>query len=174
VFLSRAQAPVALFGPGVTAVPLTLALTDAERAQLDQALKVQTDRVAYEADWIFTGDCTAGGLVFYLDQKGENLPISFAVGVKVFGRTATLQDLQVMVYREPYGKEVGERRFSRQFAGKTSADPLTLGKDIEAISGATISSASAARVAKKALLLAQILVQRGPPASKACRPVSSP
>ena len=65
-----------------------------------------------------------------------------------------------MVYREPHGDEIRERRFRAQFAGKKLQDPLVVGKDIDAISGATISSSSAAYAARKGLALADLLRRR--------------
>ena len=58
---------------------------------------------------------------------------------------------------EPQGEAIQEKRFRRQFVGKRSKDPITLDKDIDAISGATISSRSATFAARKGLLLAEVL-----------------
>ena len=65
-----------------------------------------------------------------------------------------------MVYRESHGWEIKDCRFRAQFQGKRASDPLVLGKDIDAISGATISSASAAYATRKALALAEALNAR--------------
>jgi Na+-translocating ferredoxin:NAD+ oxidoreductase RnfG subunit len=89
-----------------------------------------------------------------LDVVGESLPITFAIGVTADG---ALQDVQVMVYREPQGEAIAEKRFRRQFVGKRSKDPITLDKDIDAVSGATISSRSATFAARKGLLLAEVV-----------------
>ncbi len=99
----------------------------------------------------------AVGVIFVLDVVGQTLPITFAVGVR---DDQKLQDIQVMVYREPYGKEINERRFRAQFRDKGASDPLVVEKDISAISGATISSRSATYAARKGLALAAILAQR--------------
>jgi len=71
-----------------------------------------------------------------------------------------VQDVQVMVYREPHGAEIRERRFRAQFSGKHLGQPLVVGKDIDAISGATISSHSAAYAVRKGLGLTDILRRR--------------
>lgn len=46
---------------------------------------------------------------------------------------------KVLVYREEYGGEIGSKRWLKQFIGKTKTDEVTHGKNIIAISGATIS-----------------------------------
>ncbi len=38
------------------------------------------------------------------------------------------------------GREICSRRFEQQFRGKTPGDPIRIGKDIDAVSGATSSS----------------------------------
>src|SRR5712692_9813769 len=54
---------------------------------------------------------------------GKDQPITFLVAIDPANR---LKDVDILVYREPYGGEV-------------AADPLQVGRDIRSISGATIS-----------------------------------
>jgi Na+-translocating ferredoxin:NAD+ oxidoreductase RnfG subunit len=100
------------------------------------------------------GDTGSVGFILILDVIGESQPITFAVGIT---RDGALRDIQVMAYREPQGEAIQEKRFRKQFVGKRSKDPITLDKDIDAISGATISSRSATLAARKGLLLAELL-----------------
>src|SRR5881398_1449723 len=67
---------------------------------------------------------------------GKDQPITFLVAVDATDR---LKDVDILVYREPYGGEVAYELWRRQFRGKTTADPIAVGKDIRSISGATIS-----------------------------------
>jgi H+/Na+-translocating ferredoxin:NAD+ oxidoreductase subunit G len=163
VFLREPEVPRALFGENAAAVRKTLVLSDAELAALSKALERKVELRSYPYLEVSSPPADAGepprllGQVFILEVVGQSLPITFAVGVKADG---TLQDLQVMVYREPHGDEVRERRFRAQFSGKTLQDPLVVGKDIDAITGATISSGSAAYAARKGLALAEVLRQR--------------
>jgi hypothetical protein len=71
--------------------------------------------------------------------KGKDQPITYLVAIDA--RDA-LKEVDVLVYREPYGGEVAYEPWRKQFRGKTAADPLVVGKDIRNISGATISSHS--------------------------------
>jgi Na+-translocating ferredoxin:NAD+ oxidoreductase RnfG subunit len=71
--------------------------------------------------------------------KGKDQPITYLVAID---STDALKDIDVLVYREPYGGEVAYDSWRKQFRGKTRAAPLVVGKDIRNISGATISSHS--------------------------------
>jgi FMN-binding domain len=161
LFLSDAQAPVALFGPGSEGERQTLQLSDPELHALSRAVGRSIEKRDYPYLLIRTaadgGKGDLRGVIFLLQVVGQTLPIDFAVGVRP---DRTLQDLQVMVYREPYGKEINQARFRAQFRGRNLGEPLTVNKDIAAVSGATISSTSAAYAARKGLGLAQILWQR--------------
>jgi Na+-translocating ferredoxin:NAD+ oxidoreductase RnfG subunit len=50
--------------------------------------------------------------------------------------------VQLLVYREDYGGEIGSKRWLKQFIGKTKTDEMKFGHDIQNISGATISARS--------------------------------
>jgi Na+-translocating ferredoxin:NAD+ oxidoreductase RnfG subunit len=67
---------------------------------------------------------------------GKDLPITLLVAIDPGAR---LRDVDVLVYREPYGGEVAYESWRRQFRGKGTGDPLLVGRDIRGISGATIS-----------------------------------
>jgi transcriptional regulator of nitric oxide reductase len=67
---------------------------------------------------------------------GKDQPITFLVAIDPEGR---LKDVDILVYREPYGGEVAYDAWRRQFRGKTAADSLRVGREIRSISGATIS-----------------------------------
>lgn len=79
---------------------------------------------------------------------GKDQPITFLVAVD---SASVLRDVDILVYREPYGGEVAYDAWRRQFRGKTSADPLEIGKDIRSISGATISANSVTLGVRRAL-----------------------
>ena len=67
---------------------------------------------------------------------GKDQPITFLV---VIDPTDRLKDVDILVYREPYGGEVAYEPWRRQFRGKSARDSLRVGKEIRSISGATIS-----------------------------------
>jgi Na+-translocating ferredoxin:NAD+ oxidoreductase RnfG subunit len=80
--------------------------------------------------------------------KGKDQQITFLVAIDPAN---ALKDVDVLVYREPYGGEVAYEPWRKQFRGKTTDAPLEVGKDIRNISGATISSHSVTLGVRKAL-----------------------
>ena len=67
---------------------------------------------------------------------GKDEPITFLVAIDPTDR---LKDVDILVYREPYGGEVAYEPWRRQFRGKGAGDSLRVGREIRSISGATIS-----------------------------------
>lgn len=84
---------------------------------------------------ISRGD-TLLGFAQVRNARGKDQPITYLVAVDPGGR---LRDVDILVYREPYGGEVAYEPWRRQFRGKGSESPLRVGQDIQGISGATIS-----------------------------------
>jgi len=152
-YLHEADAARAIFPESTGSARRQIDLSDAEVAALSKAMGRRVDARSYPYLEVRSEKGTLG-FIFMLDVIGESLPITFAIGVTVDG---ALQDVQVRVFREPQGEAIQEKRFRRQFVGKHSKDPITLDKDIDAISGATISSRSATFAARKGLLLAEVV-----------------
>ena len=88
----------------------------------------------------FKGDKTwkaADGSFFIVDEVvGKHEMITYAIGIAPNG---TVHGIEIMEYVESYGYEVAEESWRKQFVGKTAEDPLKLKKDIQNISGATLS-----------------------------------
>ena len=76
------------------------------------------------------------GFAAVRNVQGKDQPITFLVAIDPDDR---LKDVDILVYREPYGGEVAYDAWRKQFRSKTAADPLQVGRDIRSISGATIS-----------------------------------
>lgn len=79
---------------------------------------------------------------------GKDQPITFLVATDSAGR---LRDVDILVYREPYGGEVAYPAWRKQFRGKGSDDPIAVGRDIRNISGATISTHAVTAGVRQAL-----------------------
>lgn len=83
--------------------------------------------------------------------ESENRLLGYAYISKAFGKLDYFDYLvlldkdlivlksKILVYREDYGGEIGSKRWLKQLIGKTKGDTLIYGKNIMAISGATIS-----------------------------------
>lgn len=88
------------------------------------------------------------GFALVRNVKGKDQPITYLVATD---STDALRDIDILVYREPYGGEVAYEPWRKQFRGKTSGAPLQVGKDIRNVSGATISSHAVTRGVRQAL-----------------------
>ena len=123
LLLQTASAPPAkvaasvrrVFGAAATATPLP--------AGADTVLRVA------RADTLL-------GFALVRAVKGKDQPITFLVAIDTADR---LKDIDILVYREPYGGEVAYESWRRQFRGKSAQDTLQVGRQIRSISGATIS-----------------------------------
>lgn len=85
----------------------------------------------------------------FLQEPGQHQYIDLMYGVNPDGE---IHRIDVLVYREPYGDEVQSRRFMRQFEGKSLRNSkFMVNQDIIHIVGATISTHSVSRAARRAL-----------------------
>ena len=77
------------------------------------------------------------------DEHGYHGPIHILVGMDM---TGVLTGVVVTYNSEPYGYfSVEPPKFAMQFKGKNIRDPFRVGGDVDAVSRASISIASAAR-----------------------------
>lgn len=127
-----------------------------ERHRIEERLGYPLPRSRYTVFVATTGGHTDGYALFD-DERGEHLPISFAVK---FSPTGAVERQEVVTYREARGDEVRDRRFRQQFVGKTTRDRLHTGDDIVAVSGATISSRAMTVGVRRALVLLDELMLR--------------
>jgi Na+-translocating ferredoxin:NAD+ oxidoreductase RnfG subunit len=111
---------------------------------------VQTDTLRVDTASVLRirrGD-TLLGFARVSNVKGKDQPITYLVAIDPQN---TLKDIDILVYREPYGGEVAYEPWRKQFRGKTTSAPLVVGKDVKNISGATISSHSVTLAVRQTL-----------------------
>lgn len=60
----------------------------------------------------------------------------------LFDADLNVINAKVLIYREQHGRQIGARRWLKQFFGMTTADTPELGVNVDGISGATISVTS--------------------------------
>jgi hypothetical protein len=128
-----------------------VSLTPQEATEIAKRVGVES----IKRDWVVYFGETDGrrdGYAIVDEEKGMHEPIDFAVR---FTEPGAVDRVEVMVYREAYGEEIRSPRFRAQFGGKTSTDPITAGKDIDVVSGASISCRSMAIGVKRDLLVMQ-------------------
>lgn len=66
-------------------------------------------------------------------------PIHYLAGL---GQNGDVLEVVVLDYQEIRGRPVAKKRFLRQYKSKSVHDPVKLGRDIDGVTGATISSRS--------------------------------
>jgi Na+-translocating ferredoxin:NAD+ oxidoreductase RnfG subunit len=141
-YLTVEQAQAAIF-PGAKLTPLPLMLTDAQVREIEKRSEVNV-RNREQHVWRVEG----GGLFIVDEVVGKHEFITYAIGLNADG---SVRAIEVMDYRETYGYEIRNAAWRRQFVGKTAADPLKLDRDIQNISGATLSCRHIADGVKRVL-----------------------
>jgi len=130
VYLSTEQAQQAIF-PGATLAPARIVLTDAQAHAIESRSDVNVRTRELKA-WR-----VAGGGWFIIDEVvGKHEFITYAIGLNADG---SVKQIEIMDYRESYGYQIRDPRWRAQFAGKTASATLKLDRDIQNISGATLS-----------------------------------
>jgi len=131
VYLSVEQAQKLMF-PDATFTPDFRMLTDQQVSaiQKDSGIRAPSRNLQV---W----RVSSGGW-FMVDQViGKHEFIPFAVGLDAEG---SVKQIEILEYREAYGSQVRNPAWRAQFTGKRHGAALTLQKDIQNISGASLSS----------------------------------
>lgn len=136
----------------------SVTLSDATAAEIGKKLGADLPKKTWS---IYLDESEGHGRTGYavLDKEiGLHELIDYGVR---FGLTGTVERVEIREYREPYGDEVRSERFRKQFVGKTANDPITAGKDIDIISGATYSSKAVALGVKRDALVLKAALKSG-------------
>ena len=154
IFLKEDEAPRAVFPQATSFERKVIRSSEPLREKLQQ--RMGKTKTSILEDFYVTfiakkGDAILGYAVI-VEEIGKHRPITFVVGV---GTDRKIKDAALMIYREAYGGEVRERRFLQQYKGKQLKDPLLPFRDIQNISGATMSVEAIGRGSKKALALVE-------------------
>jgi Na+-translocating ferredoxin:NAD+ oxidoreductase RnfG subunit len=100
---------------------------------------------------IFTG---AEGNAIIENMEGKWGDIGLIVLVSPAGKVL---NLEVLASSEKRGRPIVMRTFLDQYKGKSGSDPLKVGKDIDGVTGATISSVSVTQMVKRAIAVSALL-----------------
>jgi len=154
IFLKEDEAPKAVF-PDATSFERKVIPSN---QQLREKIKERMGRTgtslwepSYTTFVVKQGQKILGYAVI-VEEIGKHRPITFIVGV---GSDGKVKDVALMVYREPYGGEVKDKRFLAQYQGKDLKAPLAPYRDIRNVTGATLSVEAIGRGVKKALALVE-------------------
>lgn len=156
VFLKAEEAPKAVF-PEITSFERRVIRSNDELKEKIKRRMGRTQTSLWEDSYVTfvakKGDAIIGYAVI-VEEIGKHRPITFVVGV---GSDRKIKDVALMVYREAYGGEVRDHRFLQQYKGKELKDPLLPYRDIQNLSGATLSVEAIGRGSKKALALVDVI-----------------
>lgn len=79
---------------------------------------------------------STGGWFLADEAVGKHEFIPFALALDDKG---AVKSIEILEYREAYGSQIRDRQWRGQFTGKQAGAKLQLGKEIQNISGATLS-----------------------------------
>ncbi len=160
--LSQEEALKKVFGPDVKIVTENKELTEPALSKAKERLGgglvyyqkgSKSEKVDAKTSFDFyvaLKDGKKTGVAIIDDEPGKWGPVEFIIAMDLQG---TVTRVEVLSYQEKRGQPIARHSFMSQFEGKTSKSPLKLEKDINGVSGATISSNCAIFAVKKAIVL---------------------
>ena len=160
ILLKESEAPKAVFPDATSIERKVIRSTEELKEKIRQRMGKTKPSIWEESyvTFIAKKDDTVLGYAVIVEEIGKHRPITFIVGI---GTDRKIKDAALMVYREAYGGEVRDRRFLQQYKGKQLKDPLLPFRDIQNISGATLSVEAIGRGSKKALAVVETVYLEG-------------
>ena len=135
-YLSIEQAQQLCFPTATKWVASTVDLTKDQLSWIEKDSGIQV-RFPKQKIWEAYDGTTRLGW-FIVDQVvGKHEFIQWALALEADG---SVHQIEVLDYRETYGAEIRQKKWQSQFVGKKHGAQLKLDKDIQNISGATLSS----------------------------------
>jgi len=134
-YLSIEQAQRLFFPSATGHTPQPLALTAEQARNIEKTTGVRVVNPRPKV-WRATAGDTLLGHVFVDQVYGKHEFITYALAVTAGGQVA---GVEILDYRETHGDQVRQPRWRAQFLGKDANDAVKLGRDIQNISGATLS-----------------------------------
>jgi hypothetical protein len=149
VFMSEEEAVKTVLPKSQRVRKEIIRLTQEKKESIEQQIGWKFPETAFE---LYIGE-TGGkidGYAMIHNTIGKHKHMTYMVGVDA---TGACSDVELLVYREARGSDVGKKRFNAQYEGKTVSDPIRIHKDIINISGATMSVRSISAGVKRVLVL---------------------
>lgn len=155
-YLTAEQAQQTIFPEANSFKPLPLQLDAAQMKQVEKLSGLPARSVAWRTVAAYKDDRLLGYVVFD-DVVGKFELISYAVGLQA---DATVQQVEIMAYRESHGFEIRNANWRRQFVGKTVSHGLAIGDGIANISGATLSCAHVTDGVRRIAAIVQVALKK--------------
>ena len=149
VFMSEEDAVKTVLPKSQRVRKEVIRLTQEKKELIEQQIGWKFPENAFELYIGETGDKVDGYAMIH-NTIGKHKHMTYMVGVDAKGACS---DVELLVFREARGSDVGKKRFNAQYEGKTVSDPIRIHKDIINISGATMSVRSISAGVKRVLVL---------------------
>ncbi len=139
--------------PGAEFAKKTVKISDEDKARVESLTggKYFKKRVTFH---IATIKGELAGYAIKVNEKGKKKNITFMV---IIDGAGTVKSVDLLVFRESQGYEIENPRWRKQFEGKTLKDPLKPKRDIDNISGATLSVRAVTKGVKGALAVFSVM-----------------
>ena len=128
---------------------LTVAVSGQQSSALMDKYGVDTEGSYTVYNGTLADDAVMGSVII-VSQDGKEGPLQVLVAVKPDGK---VYDIGFTVFGEDKGKPALNWNFLKQFIGKTAAQSIKIGDDVDGISGATWTSTSISTTVKRALAI---------------------
>jgi hypothetical protein len=158
IFQPHDQAIASAFADADTTWAETWTLSDEDRTALVGKLGEVVTETSIEFHRGRRGSQDLGW-VLVLDEIGLYAPITHLIKV---GPDRRVSKVQVLVFRETRGDGIKRSRFLRQFRGQSINNRMGIGRGIDGVTGATLSSQAIVRGVRKALELIEARYDEAP------------
>jgi len=154
-YFSVEQAQQKIFGQSASFKRQTLSFSDDDKDLIKEQAHTRQRRDELNVWQVSEKQQPIGW--FVVDEViGKHEYITYATAIDLQGNVI---DIVVMSYRETHGGEVREHSWLKQFVGKSLVNPIKLGKDIDNISGATLSCRNITDGIRRLLVIHQLKLQ---------------
>lgn len=156
-YMSAAQAAKAMFAEADRFEEREIVLDAGAMRRFEEQAGMRVRSARWKLMLAMRGDETLG-VVIVDEVIGKFELITYAVGVR---RDGSIQQIEILSYRESHGGEVRLPAWRQQFVGKGPAAALDVGSDISNISGATLSTRHVTDGVRRAVRLVAMLRKEG-------------
>ena len=149
IFMTEEEAVKIMFPKSERIRKTVIRLSQEKKDAIEHRIGWKFPEESFEVHIGETGDKIDGYAMVH-NTIGKHKHMTYMVGVDTKGACT---DVELLVFREARGSDVGRKRFNAQYEGKTVSDPIRINKDIINISGATMSVRSINAGVKRVLVL---------------------
>ncbi len=156
VYSTRDEALLMVFGEGVKVEKHVFYLTKDEAEEAARMARVEdVSRLLTYYRGIRDGKTTA-----YVTFVSHVVRTRYAVTMVVLDPDLSIRKVEVVAFYEPE-EYIPDERWFRQFDGKRLSDSLWPRRDIQTVTGATLSVNTLVRETRKVLAIFEVMIQKG-------------